>query len=178
MDEQKKYAVLIDAENIAYKYVTDIMEEMANYGVVTYKRAYMDWSAQNSAGWKSVLLENAISPIQSIAYTSGKNSTDSTIIIDAMDILYSKTVDGFCIVSSDSDFTKLATRLRESGMTVIGMGEIKTPKAFIEACNNFKVLNLISNKDDIEKRDNENNRENLKEEKDKKNIEKNSCIKK
>ena len=172
MDEQKKYAVLIDAENIAYKYVTDIMEEMANYGVVTYKRAYMDWSAQNAVGWKSVLLENAISPIQSIAYTSGKNSTDSTIIIDAMDILYSKTVDGFCIVSSDSDFTKLATRLRESGMTVIGMGEIKTPKAFIEACNNFKVLNLISNKDDIEKRDDENNRENLREEKDKKNIEK------
>lgn len=144
MDDQKKYAVLIDAENIAYKYVKYIMGEMANYGVVTYKRAYMDWSAQNATGWKGVLLENAISPVQSIAYTSGKNSTDSTIIIDAMDILYSKTVDGFCIVSSDSDFTKLATRLRESGMTVIGMGESKTPKPLVEACNHFKVLNLIA----------------------------------
>ena len=172
MDEQKKYAVLIDAENIAYKYVTDIMEEMANYGVVTYKRAYMDWSAQNSAGWKSVLLENAISPIQSIAYTSGKNSTDSTIIIDAMDILYSKTVDGFCIVSSDSDFTKLATRLRESGMTVIGMGESKTPKAFIEACNSFKVLNLIANKDEIEKTENSTKGESLQDEKEQANTEK------
>ena len=172
MDDQKKYAVLIDAENIAYKYLKYIMGEMANYGVVTYKRAYMDWSAQNAAGWKGVLLENAISPVQSIAYTSGKNSTDSTIIIDAMDILYSKTVDGFCIVSSDSDFTKLATRLRESGMTVIGMGESKTPKAFIEACNSFKVLNLIANKDEIEKTENSSKNENLQEEKEKTNTEK------
>lgn len=172
MDDQKKYAVLIDAENIAYKYVKYIMGEMANYGVVTYKRAYMDWSAQNATGWKGVLLENAISPVQSIAYTSGKNSTDSTIIIDAMDILYSKTVDGFCIVSSDSDFTKLATRLRESGMTVIGMGESKTPKAFIEACNSFKVLNLIANKDEIEKTENSTKNENLQEEKEQANTEK------
>jgi len=172
MDDQKKYAVLIDAENIAYKYVKYIMGEMANYGVVTYKRAYMDWSAQNATGWKGVLLENAISPVQSIAYTSGKNSTDSTIIIDAMDILYSKTVDGFCIVSSDSDFTKLATRLRESGMTVIGMGESKTPKAFIEACNSFKVLNLIANKDEIEKTENSTKTENLQEEKEQANTEK------
>lgn len=156
MDEQKKYAVLIDAENIAYKYVKYIMREMENYGVVTYKRAYMDWSAQNSAGWKSVLLENAISPVQSIAYTSGKNSTDSTIIIDAMDILYSKTVDGFCIVSSDSDFTKLVTRLRESGMTVVGMGESKTPKPLVEACNHFKVLNLIAMDDTVKDSDNKN----------------------
>ena len=172
MDDQKKYAVLIDAENIAYKYVKYIMGEMANYGVVTYKRAYMDWSAQNAAGWKGVLLENAISPVQSIAYTSGKNSTDSTIIIDAMDILYSKTVDGFCIVSSDSDFTKLATRLRESGMTVIGMGESKTPKAFIEACNSFKVLNLIANKDEIEKTENSTKGESLQDEKEQANTEK------
>jgi len=172
MDDQKKYAVLIDAENIAYKYVKYIMGEMANYGVVTYKRAYMDWSAQNATGWKGVLLENAISPVQSIAYTSGKNSTDSTIIIDAMDILYSKTVDGFCIVSSDSDFTKLATRLRESGMTVIGMGESKTPKAFIEACNSFKVLNLIANKDEIEKTENSTKNENFQEEKEQANTEK------
>ena len=148
------------------------MGEMANYGVVTHKRAYMDWSAQNATGWKGVLLENAISPVQSIAYTSGKNSTDSTIIIDAMDILYSKTVDGFCIVSSDSDFTKLATRLRESGMTVIGMGESKTPKAFIEACNSFKVLNLIANKDEIEKTENSTKNENLQEEKEQANTEK------
>ena len=132
----------------------------------------MDWSAQNATGWKGVLLENAISPVQSIAYTSGKNSTDSTIIIDAMDILYSKTVDGFCIVSSDSDFTKLATRLRESGMTVIGMGESKTPKAFIEACNSFKVLNLIANKDEIEKTENSTKNENLQEEKEQANTEK------
>ena len=172
MDDQKKYAVLIDAENIAYKYVKYIMGEMANYGVVTYKRAYMDWSAQNATGWKGVLLENAISPVQSIAYTSGKNSTDSTIIIDAMDILYSKTVDGFCIVSSDSDFTKLATRLRESGMTVIGMGESKTPKAFIEACNSFKVLNLIANKDEIEKTENSTKSESLQDEKEQANTEK------
>ncbi len=172
MDDQKKYAVLIDAENIAYKYVKNIMGEMANYGVVTYKRAYMDWSAQNATGWKGVLLENAISPVQSIAYTSGKNSTDSTIIIDAMDILYSKTVDGFCIVSSDSDFTKLATRLRESGMTVIGMGESKTPKAFIEACNSFKVLNLIANKDEIEKTENSTKGESLQDEKEQANTEK------
>lgn len=172
MDDQKKYAVLIDAENIAYKYVKYIMGEMANYGVVTYKRAYMDWSAQNATGWKGVLLENAISPVQSIAYTSGKNSTDSTIIIDAMDILYSKTVDGFCIVSSDSDFTKLATRLRESGMTVIGMGESKTPKAFIEACNSFKVLNLIANKDEIEKTENSTKGESLQDEKEQANTEK------
>ena len=172
MDEQKKYAVLIDAENIAYKYVKYIMGEMANYGVVTYKRAYMDWSAQNATGWKSVLLENAISPVQSIAYTSGKNSTDSTIIIDAMDILYSKTVDGFCIVSSDSDFTKLATRLRESGMTVIGMGESKTPKAFIEACNSFKVLNLVVNKEEIEKSDKLSKSEELQKNKDSVNTDK------
>jgi hypothetical protein len=172
MDDQKKYAVLIDAENIAYKYVKYIMGEMANYGVVTYKRAYMDWSAQNATGWKGVLLENAISPVQSIAYISGKNSTDSTIIIDAMDILYSKTVDGFCIVSSDSDFTKLATRLRESGMTVIGMGESKTPKAFIEACNSFKVLNLIANKDEIEKTENSTKSESLQDEKEQANTEK------
>lgn len=172
MDDQKKYAVLIDAENIAYKYVKYIMGEMANYGVVTYKRAYMDWSAQNATGWKSVLLENAISPVQSIAYTSGKNSTDSTIIIDAMDILYSKTVDGFCIVSSDSDFTKLATRLRESGMTVIGMGESKTPKAFIEACNSFKVLNLVVNKEEIEKSDKLSKSEELQKNKDSVNTDK------
>ncbi|EJP23136.1 NYN domain protein [Peptostreptococcaceae bacterium AS15] len=172
MDDQKKYAVLIDAENIAYKYVKYIMGEMANYGVVTYKRAYMDWSAQNATGWKSVLLENAISPVQSIAYTSGKNSTDSTIIIDAMDILYSKTVGGFCIVSSDSDFTKLATRLRESGMTVIGMGESKTPKAFIEACNSFKVLNLVVNKEEIEKSDKLSKSEELQKNKDSVNTDK------
>ena len=142
-DQEQKFAVLIDAENISDKYIKIIMDEIANFGIVTYKRIYGDWTNTQLNSWKTVLLENSIVPIQQYSYTSGKNSTDSALIIDAMDILYSKNVDGFCIVSSDSDFTKLSTRLREAGMTVIGMGESKTPKPFIAACNQFKYLNIL-----------------------------------
>src|SRR5690606_22686225 len=110
----------------------------------TYKRIYGDWTKPNAAAWKDVLLENSVTPVQQYGYTVGKNATDSAMIIDAMDILYSGNVDGFCIVSSDSDFTKLASRLRESGMTVVGMGEKKTPKPFISACNQFKYLDVLA----------------------------------
>lgn len=142
-EQEQRYAVLIDAENISDKYIKTIMDETANFGIATYKRIYGDWTNTQLNSWKTILLENSIVPIQQYSYTSGKNSTDSALIIDAMDILYSKNVDGFCIVSSDSDFTKLSTRLREEGMTVIGMGERKTPKPFIAACNQFKYLDIL-----------------------------------
>ncbi|HEY5525578.1 MAG TPA: NYN domain-containing protein [Clostridium sp.] len=144
MIEEKRFAVLIDADNVSSKYIKYILDEISNYGVVTYKRIYGDWTKTNTTSWKEVLLENSISPIQQYGYTVGKNATDSAMIIDAMDILYSNYVEGFCIVSSDSDFTKLAVRLRESGMTVIGMGEAKTPKPFSVACNIFKYLDILS----------------------------------
>lgn len=140
----KRFAVLIDADNVSAKYIKYIMDEMANYGIVTYKRIYGDWTKPNAAAWKEVLLENSVTPVQQYSYTTGKNATDSAMIIDAMDILYSGYVDGYCVVSSDSDFTKLSSRLRESGMTVIGMGERKTPKPFIAACNQFKYLDIIA----------------------------------
>lgn len=143
MDTELKFAVLIDADNISDKYIKIILEETANEGVATYKRIYGDWTNPALASWKSVLLDNSIIPMQQYSYTTGKNSTDSAMIIDAMDILYSGTVDGFCIVSSDSDFTRLVARLRESGMQVIGMGENKTPKPFIAACNQFKYLDIL-----------------------------------
>ena len=119
------------------------MEEIAKYGTPTFKRIYGDWTKQTVAGWKKVLLENAITPIQQYSYTSGKNSSDSALIIDAMDILYSGKVDGFCIVSSDSDFTRLATRLREAGMKVFGIGQKKTPNPFIVACDKFIYMEII-----------------------------------
>ncbi len=143
MDNELRFAILIDAENISDKYIKIILDETANNGVATYKRIYGDWTSPRLASWKSVLLNNSIIPMQQYSYTTGKNSTDSAMIIDAMDILYSRTVDGFCIVSSDSDFTRLVARLRESGMQVIGMGEEKTPKPFISACNQFKYLDLL-----------------------------------
>lgn len=143
MDNELRFAILIDADNISDKYIKIILDEAANNGIATYKRIYGDWTSPRLASWKSVLLENSIIPMQQYSYTFGKNSTDSAMIIDAMDILYSQTVDGFCIVSSDSDFTRLAARLRESGMQVIGMGEEKTPKPFISACNQFKYLDLL-----------------------------------
>lgn len=143
MDNELRFAVLMDADNISDKYVKIILDETANNGVITYKRIYGDWTSPRLASWKNVLLDNSIIPMQQYSYTTGKNSTDSAMIIDAMDILYSGTVDGFCIVSSDSDFTRLAARLRESGMQVIGMGESKTPKPFISACNQFKYLDLL-----------------------------------
>ena len=138
-----RFAILIDADNISDKYMKIILDEVANSGVATYKRIYGDWTSQRLASWKGVLLENSIIPMQQYSYTYGKSSTDSAMIIDAMDILYSGNVDGFAIVSSDSDFTRLAARLRESGMQVIGMGEQKTPQPFISACNQFKYLDLL-----------------------------------
>jgi hypothetical protein len=139
-----RLAVLIDADNIPYANVKGMLEEIAKYGTPTFKRIYGDWTKPTVAGWKSVLLENAITPVQQYSYTKGKNSTDSAMIIDAMDILYSGKVDGFCIVSSDSDFTRLATRLREAGMKVIGIGEKKTPPSLIAACDKFIYLEIIN----------------------------------
>jgi uncharacterized LabA/DUF88 family protein len=139
-----RLAVLIDADNIPYSNVRGMLEEIAKYGTPTFKRIYGDWTKPTISGWKSVLLENAITPIQQYSYTKGKNSTDSALIIDGMDILYSGKVDGFCIVSSDSDFTRLATRLREAGMKVIGIGERKTPHPFIVSCDKFIYLEIIT----------------------------------
>jgi uncharacterized LabA/DUF88 family protein len=138
-----KLAVLIDADNVPYSNVKEMLEEIAKNGTPTIKRIYADWTKPTVSGWKNVLLENAITPIQQYSYTTGKNSSDSALIIDAMDILYSEKVNGFCIVSSDSDFTRLATRLREAGMTVIGFGEKKTPKPFISACDKFIYLEIL-----------------------------------
>lgn len=143
MENELKFAVLIDADNVSDKYIKIILDETANNGVATYKRIYGDWTSTRMNSWKSVLLDNSIIPMQQYSYTTGKNATDSAMIIDAMDILYSGTVNGFCIVSSDSDFTRLVARLRESGMQVIGMGESKTPQPFISACNQFKYLDLL-----------------------------------
>jgi uncharacterized LabA/DUF88 family protein len=145
MDNTKdlKLAVLIDADNVPYSNVKGMLEEIAKYGTPTFKRIYGDWTKPNLSGWKTVLLENAITPIQQYAYTTGKNSTDAALIIDAMDILYTGNVDGFCIISSDSDFTRLATRLREAGKQVFGMGERKTPKPFIASCNKFIYIEIL-----------------------------------
>lgn len=142
-NKELKLAVLIDADNVPYSNVKGMMEEIAKYGTPTTKRIYADWTKPNAGGWKSVLLEHAITPIQQYSYTVGKNSSDSALIIDAMDLLYSDKLDGFCIVSSDSDFTRLAIRLRESGMKVIGIGEKKTPSAFIAACDRFVFIEVL-----------------------------------
>lgn len=139
-----RLAVLIDADNVPYINIRGMLEEIAKYGTPTFKRIYGDWTKPSVSGWKTVLLENAITPVQQYSYTKGKNSTDSAMIIDAMDILYSGKIDGFCIVSSDSDFTRLATRLREAGMKVIGMGEKKTPASFIVACDKFIYLEILN----------------------------------
>jgi uncharacterized LabA/DUF88 family protein len=138
-----RLAVLIDADNVPYSNVKGMMEEIAKYGTPTFRRIYGDWTKPTVSGWKGVLLENAITPIQQYSYTSGKNSSDSALIIDAMDILYSGKVDGFCIISSDSDFTRLATRLREAGMKVFGIGQKKTPNPFIVACDKFIYMEII-----------------------------------
>lgn len=139
----KKFAVLIDSDNISHRFITTILDEVTNDGIATYKRIYGDWTNPRLSSWKDVLLSNSITPIQQYSYTTGKNATDSAMIIDAMDILYSGNVEGFFLVSSDSDFTRLASRLRESGMYVVGMGERKTPTAFISACNKFKYLEIL-----------------------------------
>ncbi|MFB6320664.1 NYN domain-containing protein [Saccharicrinis sp. FJH54] len=136
-------AVLIDGDNIPSAYIKEMMEEIAKYGNPTIKRIYGDWTKPNLSKWKNILLENAITPIQQYGYTSGKNATDSAMIIDAMDILYSEKVNGFCLVSSDSDFTRLATRLKEAGLLVIGIGEKKTPNPFIVACDKFIYIEIL-----------------------------------
>ena len=136
-------AVLIDGDNITSTNVKEMMEEIAKYGNPTIKRIYGDWTKPSLSRWKSILLENAITPVQQYSYTTGKNATDSAMIIDAMDILYSEKVDGFCLVSSDSDFTRLATRLREAGMKVYGIGEKKTPEPFIVACDKFIYIEIL-----------------------------------
>lgn len=138
-----KFAILIDADNIGSKYIKIILDEISKEGVATYKRIYGDWTSPTLAPWKQVLLEHSVTPMQQYSYTVGKNATDSAMIIDAMDILYSGKVDGFCLASSDSDFTRLASRLRESGMTVIGMGEQKTPRPFVSACDRFIYIDKI-----------------------------------
>lgn len=141
--KDEKLAVLIDADNVPYAYVKEMLDEIAKYGNPTIKRIYADWTKPTVSGWKNILLENAITPIQQYSYTTGKNSSDSALIIDAMDLLYSGKVDGFCIVSSDSDFTRLATRLREAAMFVIGIGERKTPRPFITACDKFIYIEIL-----------------------------------
>ena len=138
-----KLAVLIDADNVPYANIKSMMEEIAKYGTPTFKRIYGDWTKPQLSGWKKVLLENAITPVQQYSYTTGKNSTDSALIIEAMDMLYTGGVDGFCIVSSDSDFTRLAIRLREAGKKVFGIGEKKTPAPFIVSCNKFIYIEIL-----------------------------------
>jgi len=145
MNTNLNLAVLIDGDNIPSAHVKEMMEEIAKYGNPTIKRIYGDWTKPNLSKWKTLLLENAITPIQQYGYTTGKNATDSAMIIDAMDILYSEKVNGFCLVSSDSDFTRLATRLREAGMQVIGIGEKKTPNPFIVACDKFIYIEVLRN---------------------------------
>jgi uncharacterized protein YaaR (DUF327 family) len=141
--KDQRLAVLIDADNVPYSNIKEMLEEIAKNGTPTIKRIYADWTKPTVSGWKNVLLEHAITPIQQYSYTTGKNSSDSALIIDAMDILYSDKVDGFCIVSSDSDFTRLAIRLREAGMKVIGIGQKKTPLPFITACDKFVYIEIL-----------------------------------
>ena len=148
MSTTKNMAVLIDADNIPSANVKEMMEEITKYGNPTIKRIYGDWTHPRVKKWKNLLLENAITPVQQYAYTVGKNATDSAMIIDAMDLLYSGKVEGFCLVSSDSDFTRLATRLREAGMLVIGIGEKKTPDPFIVACDKFIYIEILGSQEE------------------------------
>lgn len=143
-----RIAVLIDAENVPNGNITGVLSEVAKYGTPTIKRIYGDWTRPNVSGWKQKLLENAITPIQQYSYTTGKNSSDSAMIIDAMDLLYEGNIESFCIVSSDSDFTRLVIRLREAGKYVIGIGERKTPNPFIVACDKFIYMDIIDLKDE------------------------------
>lgn len=148
MEHTDKLAVLIDADNAQPSIVDDLLVEIANYGIASVKRIYGDWTAPSLKGWKDVLLVHSIQPVQQFAYTKGKNATDSAMIIDAMDLLYTNNFDGFCIVSSDSDFTKLASRIRESGLIVYGFGEQKTPSAFVSACDKFIYTEVLRMKTD------------------------------
>jgi len=144
MEERKKLAVLIDADNIRPALCEALVQEVAKYGVASVKRAYGDWTTPQLSGWKGILHEYAISPIQQFSYTTGKNSTDSSMIIDAMDLLYTERFDGFCLVTSDSDFTRLATRIREAGLSVYGFGEKKTPSSLQAACDKFVLLEALA----------------------------------
>lgn len=148
MEARKKLAVLIDADNISPSLCDALVQEVAKYGVANVKRAYGDWTTPQLSGWKGMLHEYAISPIQQFSYTTGKNSTDSSMIIDAMDLLYTQRFDGFCLVTSDSDFTKLATRIREAGLSVFGFGEKKTPDSLQAACDKFVFLEALAVADD------------------------------
>ena len=154
-----KLAVLIDADNAQASLVAELLEEVAKFGVASIKRAYGDWTTTNLKQWKEHLNKYAIQPIQQFSYTQGKNATDASLIIDAMDILHENSLDGFCLVSSDSDFTRLATRIRESGLIVYGFGEKKTPDAFIAACDKFVFTEILREKRDIEDKDESNNKE-------------------
>ena len=151
MENNIKLAILIDAENAQASIVDGLIAEVANYGTASVKRIYGDWTGPGLKGWKDVLLRHSIQPIQQFLYTKGKNSTDSAMIIDAMDLLYTGKFDGFCIVSSDSDFTRLASRIRESGLLVYGFGEKKTPAAFVSACDRFIYTEVLRSKTDEEK---------------------------
>ena len=142
-----RYAILIDSENVSAKYVESIFDEHSRLGSITVRKIYGDWSKNNNGWDKDCLLSYSIQPVQQFSYTTGKNSTDSAMIIDAMDLLYTSNIDGFCLVTSDSDFTRLASRLREAGKQVIGMGENKTPKAFVSACTSFKILDSLVTED-------------------------------
>ncbi|MEJ5991142.1 NYN domain-containing protein [Ramlibacter sp. PS3R-8] len=142
---QGRLAVLIDADNAQASVIEELLAEVSRYGSATIKRAYGDWTTQNLQGWKEVLHRMAVQPVQQFRYTTGKNATDSALIIDAMDVLHSKAVDGFCLVSSDSDFTRLATRIRESGLVVYGFGEKKTPAPFVAACDKFVYTEILRN---------------------------------
>ncbi|MHA1445047.1 MAG: NYN domain-containing protein [Candidatus Hodarchaeales archaeon] len=146
--KHEKLAVLIDADNAQPSIVDGLLSEIAKYGTANVKRIYGDWTLAGLKGWKEILLQYSIQPIQQFGYTSGKNATDSALIIDAMDLLYTGKFDGFCIVSSDSDFTKLASRIREAGLFVYGFGERKTPKAFVSACDKFIFTEVLRSKDD------------------------------
>lgn len=150
--EGRKLAVLIDAENISSKYIKIVLDEATNNGNIILKRIYGDWTSNSMAPWRDVILDNSIQPIQQYRYTGCKNASDSAMIIDAMDLMYSGRLEGFCIVSSDSDFTRLAARLRENELFVIGMGEQKTPKSFINACDKFIYLDLVSKGKSAEKK--------------------------
>jgi len=151
MENTEKLAVLIDADNAQPSIVEGLLAEIANYGTASVKRIYGDWTAPGLKGWKEVLLQHSIQPIQQFAYTTGKNATDSAMIIDAMDLLYTGDFNGFCLVSSDSDFTKLASRIRESGLLVYGFGEQKTPSPFVSACDKFIYTEVLRAKTDESK---------------------------
>jgi uncharacterized LabA/DUF88 family protein len=146
---QNRLAVLIDADNAQPLITEGLLSEVAKYGVASVKRVYGDWTTPSLSGWKSVLLEHSIQPVQQFRYTVGKNATDSAMIIDAMDLLYTKRFDGFCLVSSDSDFTRLASRIREEGLLVYGFGEKKTPKAFVSACDKFIFTEVLRFEEDV-----------------------------